>query len=513
MEADMKTKRVLLMMTAIFLAAACVATAGGKQEKSTAKDSGLEPYEIKALFPGDTPPDFGKVLAEAEKRLKDTLNVTLNFQFIPWADYGQKVQVKIAAGDDFDLHLNAPWLSMNELIADGAIQPLDDLIKTHCPAIIKGFDKEVMDANRFDGKIYGLPLSDVLGGEYKGLILIRKDIREKYGMGKITTVDAFTQYLRKVKENEPGMIPILWNGSIWVYSRWYWGMNRSFKILNTNTCPIYVFFKDGKVQPVKPIYEDAKYLEWLEFANKMYNEGLFYKDILTVKDDQQQFMAGKSAALYGDGGPSLPSAMLPTLKSNFPNAEVEFVNFESANVKITSDFQVWNFAVLNTKSKDPQRVMKFLNWMYEDQSNYDLIVYGIEGKHWINAGKGLYDYPAGIDLAGNYKFPAYVLCMTPKYDRIDKKAPEDERFWKAYLQDINNFTQSPLTGFTYKTDNVKDEIAKVSAIWPEVMFPIENGILPAAKNLPDTIKKLNAAGYNKILEDAQRQIDEFLKKK
>lgn len=202
--------------------------------------------------------------------------------------------------------------------------------------------------------------------------------------------------------------------------------------------------------------------------------------------------------------------MLPTLKSNYPNAEVEFAEFEGKNVKISSDFQVWNFAVLNKKAKDPERVMKFLNWIFEDQANYDLIVYGIEGQHWINAGKGLYDYPQGIDLASNYKFPSYVLCMNVNYDRIDKNAIEDERFWKSYLQNIDNFVQSPLTGFVYNTDNVKDEVAKVSAIWSEIMFPIENGMLPREKHLPDAIAKLKAAGYDKILEDAQKQIDNHL---
>lgn len=491
-------------------------TTTAKQAETTTTEKAAAPlaeYEIEALFPGDTPNDFDKVLAEVEKRLKDTLNVKLNFQFIPWADYKQKVQVKMAAGDDFDLHLNAPWLCMNEFINEGAIQPMDELIEKFGPAIKTGFEKQVIDSNRFNGKIFGLPLGDVLGGEYKSLILIRKDLREKYGMEKITTVDAFVQYLRNVKNNEPGMIPFIWNGSIWVYSRWYWGMNRSFKMLNTNTCPIYVFMDEKGIHPVKPIYEDAKYLEWLDFAHNLYNEGLIYKDILTVKDEQQQFMAGKTAAIYSDGGPSNPSLLLPTLKSNYPDAEVEFAEFEGKNVKIMSDFQVWNFAVLNSKAKDPERVMRFLNWVFEDQANYDLIVYGIEGVHWIDAGEGLYDYPPGIDLASNYKFPSYVLCMNVNYDRIDKNAIEDERYWKAYLQDINNFIQSPLTGFVYTTENVKDEVAKVSAIWPEVMWPIENGIVPKDKYLPDAIAKLKAAGYDKILEDAQKQIDAFLASK
>lgn len=469
----------------------------------------LESYEIQALFPGDTPNDFDKVMGEVENRLKDELNVKLNFQFIPWSDYGQKVQVKMGAGDDFDLHLNAPWLSMNEMIAEKAIQPMDDLIDSYAPAIKAGFEELVIDSNRFDGKIYGLPLGDVLGGEYKSLIMVRKDLREKYGMDEITTIDSYVEYLEKVKENEPGMAPMLWNGSTWVYSRWYWGKDRSFKMLNTNTAPIFVFFDENGVAPVKSIFEDEKYLEWLDFAHDLYGRGLIHKDILTVKDEQPQFMAGKTAAIYSDGGPSNPSLILPTLTSNFPDAEVEFANFEGDDVKISSDFQVWNFACLNSKAKDPERVMKFLNWIFEDQANFDLIVYGIEGEHWIDAGEGLYEYPEGIDLASNYKFPSYVLCMNVNYERIDKNAIDDEKFWKQYLQDIDNFVASPLTGFVYKTDNVRDEIAKVSAIWPEVVFPLESGIVSPDK-VGEAITKLNAAGYDKILEDAQNQINDFL---
>ena len=40
-------------------------------------------------------------------------------------------------------------------------------------------------------------------------------------------------------------------------------------------------------------------------------------------------------------------------------------------------------------------MLKFLNWVFESEDNYNLCRYGIEGEHWVNNGDGTYSYPAG----------------------------------------------------------------------------------------------------------------------
>ena len=176
-----------------------------KATETTAKP--LEQYTITGLFPSDTPLDFAEVIVEAEKEVKDTLNVKLDFQFIPWTDYGNKVMVKMTAGDNLDLHLNAPWLSMNQMKSNKMIQPWDELLSKYGSDVIKAFPKQMIDSNKFNGEIWGIPLGNVLSAAKKSLYPIRGDLREKYGMAPIKSYSELEQYFLKVKENEKGMVP------------------------------------------------------------------------------------------------------------------------------------------------------------------------------------------------------------------------------------------------------------------------------------------------------------------
>ena len=112
-------KRAILFLTVLLLICGFASAAG------TAGTSEGEPYTIQAYFPGDTPIDFDLVLEEAEKQAAaDGINVDLEFIFFPWSDYADKIMTKMTAGEDFDLHLNAPWMHMQQLIASEAIQEM-----------------------------------------------------------------------------------------------------------------------------------------------------------------------------------------------------------------------------------------------------------------------------------------------------------------------------------------------------------------------------------------------------
>jgi len=155
---------MILTMT-VSMMAACGKKGGENNQVSSTTEVGtaaaaaettaqpLKEYKITALFPGDTPLDFDKVIAQAEKQVKDSLNVKLDFQFIPWADYGNKVMVKMTAGDDLDLHLNAPWLHMNQMISNKMIQPWDDLLAKNGTEVLKAFPEQMIKSNKFNGQI------------------------------------------------------------------------------------------------------------------------------------------------------------------------------------------------------------------------------------------------------------------------------------------------------------------------------------------------------------------------
>lgn len=505
---------VLAVAVALSLLAACgiptgnnqatsKATAGQTQAAPASTAGKLEPYTIQAFFPGDTPVDFDLVLAEAEKQLGD-LNVKLDFQFVPWADYGDKISVKLAAGDGFDLHLNAQWLSINQFIANKSIQAWDPYLDQYGQDVLKAIPQIMLDSNKFDGKIMGIPLGDVLAGPK--CLGIRKDLRLKYDMERPDSLDTLEQYLRKVKENEPGVIPLTWTAANCLK-----GEHTFLNYINAgqNTCAVYVHFDEqGNVKPVKPVYEDEVFLNWCKYAHRWYEEGLIQKDVMAQKDDKGAFFSGKAACA------GVEYFEESSLKANVPDGAIEQVYFtgEPGRSKIVSDFKMWNFLCLNSKSKDPVRIARFYNWIFSDQSHYDLLKYGIKDKHWADTGDKTYDRPAELTDNQNYTFPGYVLLDNPTFDRIFAQGSDDYKNDLAFKRDTNNFVPSQLTGFTPNYDGIKNEIAKVSAIWPETVFALGAGILDADTDLPEIKKKLQDAGYDKVVQEIKAQIEAYIAK-
>jgi putative aldouronate transport system substrate-binding protein len=499
-------KRGFIVLTALLVCATAFA-AGAKEGAAAAA-----PYTIQGIFPGDTPIDFDMVLREAEKRMAGTVNVKLDFTFIPWSDYGDKVKLKFAGGDAFDLHLNAPWLHMNELISQGVLEPWDDLLKKSAPGVKAKFPPNWFEANTFNGKIMGIPLGNTLG-LIRG-VYIRKDLRVKYGLKKPETFAEYETYLRTVAKNEPGIIPLSWEGSKFSMEEFFVGPpNGLATIFGQNTACAFVYEDAKGIKPILPIYEDPATLEWIQMVRRWYVDGLVDPDVLSMNDEKGAYNSGRLASAKGDA--HLMTPVQNVLAQAVPGAETEFVHFYGGGFKpkIPSDFKQWNYLCLNVKSRSKETVAKFIEWIYADHANYDLLQLGIKGKHWVDTGNMTYDYPPGVTLASSYNFPGYVLLFNPLYDRDFAKALAEELQWKKVLKDPQFYTASRLMGFNANYDAIKTEIAQVSAVWPEVVYPLVAGVVDPAEGIAKAKKALEAAGYLKIVEEARRQIQAHLGRK
>jgi putative aldouronate transport system substrate-binding protein len=461
----------------------------------------LAKYTITALFPGDTPVDFDEVIAKAEAEVKDSLNVALDFQFIPWADYGNKIMVKMIAGDSLDLHLNAPWLSMNQMISEGLIQPWDDLLDQYGADVLAAFPNKMIESNKFNDNIYGIPLGNVIAAAKSSLYAIRGDLRVKYGMDPIDSYEDLEAYFKKVLENEKSMVPATWNASQYTL---FQSTDANFFSFGQNNVNVLIPFNDdGTVGEIVPIYEYDGFINIVRMMRNWYQEGIIDKDIMAQKDGKGAYLSGKAAYSNVD------FVEESQLMANVPGAWMEKADV-SPNSKPVSDFKMWNFLCLNTKCKDTERVTSWYNWIFADQAHYDLLQYGIKDKHWTDTGKGTYDVPADLTAASAYNFPGYVLLWNPIFDRISAKSSAGAIAENAFCKQESNYVQSSLTGFTPDYTVIASEIAQVSAIWAETIFTLYAGVVDPDVGLAQAKTRLEDAGYLKIVEAARKQINDYV---
>lgn len=228
---------------------------------------------------------------------------------------------------------------------------------------------------------------------------------------------------------------------------------------------------------------------------------------MTAKDFLQTFQSGK-AAIVSKGSFGTGIAFDQQFKNNVPNGELETVTFfdltPGANM---TNFKQWNFLAVPKVSKNKERAVMFMNWANEKE-NYDLLSYGIQGKHWEPVGDTEFKI---LDTKGYWGF-GYVWVWNPIDERSD--ADRDTRFdeYEAALRDADNFTQDVLTGFEFKSSAVLNDISQYNTVEAKYYPALLNGVLEPE----ETLKKFEAeAGpsLKRIQEELQKQIDAFLANK
>ncbi|WP_052339385.1 extracellular solute-binding protein [Gorillibacterium massiliense] len=521
--------------------ASATATAG---TETTAK---LDPVTLNIMLWGDKPKQFDDVVAEFEKRTKDTLNLKLNVTFTPQADYVNKLKLKLSAGEQVDIAFDAPWMNMNAFIAQDNYTNLDSYFNNdQYPGLKKAFSESYLDNNRFTGAdgnlhVYGVPLGQYMGD--LSTVYYRKDLAKKYGMDDITTYDQLLAFFDKVKENDPALIPFVvkndgnYGAQALIdlnkeqpakYEKGLWAVTLGPNVNGT------VMIEDNKVTGLTITGDKVSNManfpapfnqsDYSTFTTirEFHDKGYIEKEPIVRKDAGGTFYAGRAAAMM-EGLSNLDSVK-SQLTAGVANAELGyFLTSETARNRVQPDpnqvvdFRVWNFLAIPKTSVNADRAMSFINWLFESQDNHDLFELGIEGKHWEKVGNDKYKLPDGVDANQNYIFPGYILTWNPTYIRLSSSVPDNLVDAFLYEADEKTYVKSALAGFAFNQEPVKNELANPDfAKIPSDELPFKLGMVA---NPVEGLTKLqqsyeaNAKLQNdieKIKQETVKQIQTFL---
>nr|WP_286672498.1 DUF3502 domain-containing protein [Cohnella hashimotonis] len=146
-----------------------------------------------------------------------------------------------------------------------------------------------------------------------------------------------------------------------------------------------------------------------------------------------------------------------------------------------------------------------LNLVNADKALYNLLVYGIEGRHYtkttgnfikVNPDGGYFtntDWVFG-DIRGEY------LPEGSPPDKIEQTIKANEEA-----------SVSAFEGFEFNSDPVKTEIANVRAVNDEYYAALATGTIDPARFLAEYEDKLSKAGAGVIVQEKQKQLDAWLK--
>lgn len=472
---------------------------------------------VKILTIGGQPGGWPQVEEAINERMREEIGIEIDVTFAGWDNYGAKVQMEIGAGEKYSWVYDAAWCALAANLASGYYLPLDDLLAEYAPHLVELKTQTVLDANKNPGpdgvyRLYTLPNISAYASSVQAFI--RKDIREAMGYPEITTYDQLVEFMYKVKETYPDMVPLAPSGTGGYLSQVLFAMNAQLDetpqyVSMTSLSEDGVIFMKGNDGKFYNVFDDMPETmsEAIAQARQMYLDGVIDADCMT--GTTENFWQGTQAVLYKmDIG--VNGDLVQNLKAIVPEAEVEAVNFYDYenNGQVVSDFKAKDFLCMPITCPNPEAAVKALEWLCASQENYDMITSGIQGYTWEPVGEKQYTY-----YSDKWEWLSWRYFRLPQYERLDANFTEKE------LDVIQNnwgnpewFTKGVTTGFGYDPSKVQTEISIYNSAVAQYWYAILDGAVEPEEGLA----AFKAAAYDAVIaiqNDMQSQLDAFLQQK
>ena len=474
----MLKKLLLVLMAAmmVFSFAAC----GDKSN-----DPG-ELVKLTWLVPGEEQPDMAAVLEKVNAITESKIGVTLDLQMIPQSAYEQRVKMMMASGSGFDICFTSSWL--NKYIDNarlGGYYDITDLVDKELKNTMK---QKIWDASMVDGRLYAVPNNQVMFTQLA--VGLRKDLVEKYNfdINTINTIEDIEPFLELVKQNETGIYP--YNNREFT-APWTTDYMQSAGGVSLN-----YHFDTGEIVRFEedPIARAAitKIREW-------YDKGYIRKDYMSAGQDTNvtDINQGKYAVMVEIWKPGIEyfSDKNAVQRVYKPITKAYFASPQATMTAISATCQY------------PEKAMELIKLVNLDKELFNLLCYGIEGQHYnLNEeGKLVPIDESGYASQGDWKFGNQFNAI------LSAGMPDD--VWEETNRLNEEAIVRPLDGYTFNPANVKFEMSQLSAGTGEFGY----GPWVVAENEEEFLAKRNAhidaAGFDKVRAEVERQVNEFLKNK
>lgn len=481
----------------------CGCSAAVLHNSSTASTTDSHSCEIviEHLTLGDVPmPDLQAVEDAVSAITLPAINCTVKIENIPIADHATRISLMSAQNDQLDIINTGRTISLSELVADGALLPLDDLLNQYGTDLLDKADK-LLEANLINNQTYAIPANLYCGGNSG--FLYNQNMADKYGLNLSETVSiaeiesiastlhTHGKYLLSQGDgsNNPVLLGTFFPAIVPVGSNMY-------------ANGVSVSGDSGT--DIKNVFETEEYLEYCQMLRRWKENGWIPDDSLTsgllvnqLFQNQEIFMTWLTV-----------NPVEEALQEKNYSFSVDMFATTSQTPLRTSQVQEDGWGISST-SKNPEKAMEFLNLMYSNSEISNLLMNGIEGQEYQKISDHIITYPEQVS-ANNIGYSRYFSVFGDFMD-IYQWQPVTEDFYQELKDFQSQMTVSPLLGYTFDVTPVASEYTAVMRVLSEYLPPLECGMIA---DVEGAVKNMNVllsdAGIGQIIQENQRQLDLWL---
>lgn len=506
---------LLLVLTTILSACGKKPDTSTSSEPTTAaetKDPNAidtsEEVKLTMYLVGDSYPDVPAVYDEINKMLKRDINATVEVKFTSW-EMDKKIPLILASGEDFDCIYTGNWAQYVPSATKNAFCEItDDMLKKYMPDYYKDIPQGFIDSTKLNGKSYMIPYAMTQVYNYSNAI-IRSDLREKYNLPELKTLDDFDNYMLTVAKNEKGVLPFDGNMAnfYWDFPALYYAQPQNMFLGLERSLGLFSVKLDDPSGKVNYILDDPKYLDFLVRMKKLSDGGAWSKNIMSSQNtSDKSIKAGKSAVDVHHLG-SMQGRTLDIQGIN--GAKSEVYDFSPDSLKSTTP-GVQSGMAIHATSKNVERTLMMLNLFGTKQEYYDLLDCGIKGKHYELVGDKVKELP-GADKAYPFDTVDPWGWQNPRLQRTVDGVPTIDKDWTEKWKSEGKVYSGPYIAFTFDDSKVKNEIAVCLNIVQTRGYALATGMLADPKAELEKYKaELKKAGIEKIQAELQQQLTAYI---
>lgn len=462
------------------------------------KKDGKEVVELTWYQVGDTQKDQQQVIDKVNEYTEEKIGVKLNVISVGWGDYNQKMQVVINTGDKWDLCFTCSWT--NDYLQNaqkGAFLELDEYLQNEGKEMHDNIDPRFWQAATVKGKIYGVPHEKEIGSV--PMWVFTKEYVDKYDIPyqDIHTLEDLEPWLKLIQENEPDVVPMY-------LTKDYSAPTYMDKIQD----PIGIEYGDDALK-VQNVLETEKMQSTLDTMRKYYEAGYINKDAATASDD-------KSIKRFVTKGDGQPYAELIWSK----DLGYEVVATQIMDTQVTNASARGALTAVNKNTENPEKCIEFLNLVNTDEYLRNLLNYGIEGVHWdkVEVPEDEAKAAEGKDYVLDYKVKLnpekqkdYAVSYFVQGGMFNTAVLENEPIdkWATFKEFNDASAEAPSFGFDFDLEPVSTEVAGFRNVLDEFGRSLYTGSVDPEEYLPKLQEKLEATGVQKVIDEMQKQIDEW----
>jgi putative aldouronate transport system substrate-binding protein len=499
-----------LLIAALLLFSACGQSAdpsGSTGGSTGGSEAAGDPDELVIGFwaQSGVPADYNEVIdAVNEILIRDCNAKIVDSVALNIGNYRDQLTLMLSGNEHLDAFV-AHYANFPVYVAKGQVIELDALVEEYGQDIVAAVGEENLNAGKVDGVQYGLTtvrdLATTRGFVFLSNVLDQVGITyDQYDWNKKASYDEIHDMLVKIKEGTD-LVPMVPSSA----GQKLYDTLADFDPLGDANGVIMNY---GQGTEVVNLFAQPEYMEFCKRMRSWYQEGLILQDAVTNQD-------GYADALKGGRGASYTTNLKPgfDLKTSAQMAQpcksIPVVDVYTATTIVQT--AQWCIA---RNSVAPEAAMKFLNKMYYDEEVANLLAWGIEGKHYqvIDEENRIIDYPEGVNAENiGYNLNLGWVFGNQFLDYIWNGDSPD--LWEQTDKFNKEANRSKAFGYSYDATPVKTEVAAVTNVNNEYRCALEFGAVDPEVAIPEFLAKLEAAGIQKIIDEKQRQLDEYLASK